>query len=91
MIRLLLKEVCKIQVDNLDLAISGNGYFIVNDGTSDYYTRAGNFYLDQNGDIVNSDGLFLGRMMTKITIPTDAQSFSIGSDGKITLLMQTEH
>ncbi len=71
----------------LDLAISGNGYFIVNDGTSDYYTRAGNFYLDQNGDIVNSDGLFLGSNNTKITIPTDAQSFSVGSDGKISVVL----
>ena len=47
----------------LDLMIEGNGYFIVNDGNKDYYTRAGNFYLDKNGDIVNSDGLFLGSKM----------------------------
>ena len=34
----------------LDLAISGNGYFMVNDGISQFYTRAGNFYLDEEGD-----------------------------------------
>lgn len=68
----------------LDLAISGNGYFIVNDGKSDFYTRAGNFYLDQDGSIVNSDGLYLGAMGTgPFKIPSDAQSFSIGTDGSI--------
>src|SRR5699024_10980031 len=37
----------------------GDGMFIVQDGTLDYYTRAGNFYLDDNGQIVNSEGLYL--------------------------------
>ena len=50
----------------MDLAISGNGYFIVNDGISEFYTRAGNFYMDDQGDIVNSDGLYLGVLGTKI-------------------------
>lgn len=41
----------------LDLAItSGDGYFVVNNGGQDYFTRAGNFYLDENGLLVNSDG-----------------------------------
>ena len=40
----------------LDLAIEGNGMFLVTDGTMEYYTRAGNFYLDEDGDIVNADG-----------------------------------
>ncbi|MFJ8256843.1 flagellar basal body rod protein FlgG [Peribacillus asahii] len=66
----------------LDLAISGNGYFQVMDGDTPYYTRAGNFYLDQAGTIVNSEGLILGE--TAITIPQEAQSFSIGADGKVT-------
>jgi flagellar hook protein FlgE len=42
---------------SLDLAISGDGYFIVKQGAQQYYTRAGNFYLDNNGTLVNSDGL----------------------------------
>ncbi|WML52005.1 flagellar basal-body rod protein FlgF [Neobacillus sp. PS3-12] len=41
----------------LDLAVSGDGYFIVKQGDQQYYTRAGNFYLDNNGTLVNSDGL----------------------------------
>ena len=50
-----------IQTTNrdLDIGISGDGYFIVNDGDMSYYTRAGNFYLDQQGNLVNSDGLLV--------------------------------
>lgn len=43
----------------LDFSIEGDGMFIVRDGTSEWYTRAGNFYLDDNGYIVNPDGLYL--------------------------------
>lgn len=45
-----------------DMAISGNGFFIVGDGTGDgaqYYTRAGDFNPDQNGDLRNSAGFYL--------------------------------
>jgi flagellar hook protein FlgE len=38
----------------LDLAISGDGFFRVNDGGSTLYTRAGAFGTDQNGFVVNS-------------------------------------
>ncbi|MCA1053517.1 flagellar hook-basal body complex protein [Rossellomorea aquimaris] len=42
---------------SLDLAISGDGYFVVKQGNVQAYTRAGNFYLDDNGTLVNSDGM----------------------------------
>ncbi|WP_378151727.1 flagellar basal body rod protein FlgG [Chungangia koreensis] len=57
--------------NTLDLAISGDGFFIVADGanidatagtgdfTNPLYTRAGNFYMDNNGYLVNSDGKFV--------------------------------
>lgn len=50
-----------IQTTNrdLDIGISGDGFFIVNDGDLSYYTRAGNFYLDDYGNLVNADGLFV--------------------------------
>jgi flagellar hook protein FlgE len=39
-----------------DLAISGKGFFIVNDASgSSFYTRAVQFYLDENGNLVNPD------------------------------------
>lgn len=40
----------------LDLAIQGNGFFCVTDGTDYYYTRNGVFYIDKNGYIVDSNG-----------------------------------
>ncbi|MGE5446592.1 MAG: flagellar hook-basal body complex protein [Ignavibacteriales bacterium] len=43
----------------LDLAIDGNGFFIVKQGNANAYTRAGQFSLDKNGNIVNPDGLVL--------------------------------
>lgn len=44
---------------SLDLAISGDGFFIVNDGALSYYTRAGNFYLDHHGNLVTADGYYV--------------------------------
>ena len=36
-----------------DLAISGDGFFVISDGDRKYYTRAGSFGLDKNGTLVN--------------------------------------
>ena len=36
-----------------DLAINGDGYFVVADGADLYYTRAGAFTVDRNGSLVN--------------------------------------
>ena len=35
-----------------DLAIRGDGFFVVSDGQRDYYTRAGSFQWDSNGRLV---------------------------------------
>jgi flagellar hook protein FlgE len=47
--------------NGLDLAIDGNGFFMVADPTTAArsYTRAGQFSLDKDGNIVNPDGLRL--------------------------------
>ncbi len=40
-----------------DLAIDGEGFFQVMDGTGNIrYTRAGDFYIDDNGYLLNADG-----------------------------------
>lgn len=41
---------------SLDAAIAGNGYFVVSDGTEQFYTRAGNFALADDGTLVDSNG-----------------------------------
>lgn len=40
--------------NSLDLAINGNGFFVVNDGGSNLYTRAGAFGVDREGYVVNA-------------------------------------
>jgi flagellar hook protein FlgE len=53
--------------NTLDLAISGDGFFAVGNGNGTTptgfnnieYTRAGNFYMDASGYLVNSDGKYV--------------------------------
>ncbi len=52
----------------LDLAISGEGFFVLNDGGQRLYTRAGAFSVDREGFVVNTSGLRL-------------QSYPVGADG----------
>ena len=40
-----------------DLAIEGQGFFVVSDGTRDWYTRDGGFSIDATGKLVNSSGM----------------------------------
>lgn len=40
----------------LDLAIDGNGFFVVADGPQRFYTRAGNFRTDETGNLVDQNG-----------------------------------
>lgn len=40
----------------LDLAITGEGFFMVGDAEAPILTRAGNFSIDANGNLVNSEG-----------------------------------
>ncbi len=42
-----------------DLAIEGNGFFVVGDPTGTYYTRAGQFIMDDEGYLVNPSGFKL--------------------------------
>lgn len=45
--------------NSLDLAISGNGFFVVNNGSGVQYTRAGDFQKNPNGYITTPDGAHL--------------------------------
>lgn len=42
--------------NSLDLAMSGNGFFVINDGGALSYTRAGSFQVDNSGYVVNAKG-----------------------------------
>ncbi|UTW46391.1 flagellar hook protein FlgE [bacterium SCSIO 12696] len=45
--------------NSLDVAINGNGFFILNDSGSEVFTRAGQFGIDRDGFVVNNEGLRL--------------------------------
>ncbi len=70
--------------NNLDMAITGNGFFQVElpDGST-AYTRNGAFKVDGNGSIVNSDGY---KLLPEITIPPNTVTVSIGTDGTVSVL-----
>ncbi len=40
-----------------DMAINGNGFFVVQQGTTQSLTRAGDFHLDNTGNLLTTDGL----------------------------------
>jgi flagellar basal-body rod protein FlgG len=68
----------------LDMAISGDGFFQVEypDGTT-VYTRDGSLRIGGDGRMVTTDGYAI---LPEITIPEDATSVSIGTDGIIEVL-----
>jgi flagellar basal-body rod protein FlgG len=74
------------QTDNpLDLVIQGRGFFQVRRPSGDLaYTRAGNFHLDRDGNLVTVDG---DPLEPQITIPPDAQSVTIASDGTVSYML----
>ncbi|AMQ07225.1 MULTISPECIES: flagellar hook-basal body complex protein [Sporosarcina] len=69
--------------NTLDLAVAGDGFFQVMQGNETMYTRAGNFYMDSSGDLVDGDGRYVQGELGKITIPTTASSMSVGQDGTV--------
>jgi len=72
----------------LDVCIEGDGFFQVLKPNGDIvYSRAGALKMDSNGNIVTSDGYPLE---PAITIPPDAESIAIGSDGTVAVLMAGE-
>lgn len=53
----------------LDLAIQGEGFFALDTPDGPRYTRNGNFRIDDNGDVVNSNGYPVLGTSGKISIP----------------------
>jgi flagellar hook protein FlgE len=57
-----------------DLAIQGDGFFMLSDGSQNQYTRVGSFNLDKNNDLVDSGtGLkVMGTSGVAINVPVNA-------------------
>lgn len=69
----------------LDLAIEGRGFFEISlpDGTN-AFTRDGTFQVNQNGEVVTSQGFTL---QPSVTVPTGAQSVTVGVDGVVSAVL----
>ncbi len=67
----------------LDVAVTGRGFFQITmpDGTT-AYTLDGSFKLDGQGNLVTANGYAL---QPAITIPANAQSITIGTDGIVSV------
>ncbi len=63
----------------LDMAIEGNGFFVVNGSSGQRYTRAGQFQMDKSGNIVDSQGDVLQGYQA------DANGNITGNIGNLTL------
>lgn len=63
-----------------DLAIEGEGYFMLGDGLDTYYTRAGNFDFDRNGTLINrANGLKVqGWQTDDYRVPDDKSPQDLG-------------
>jgi len=72
------------QTENpLDMVIEGSGFFQVRRSNGDLaYTRAGQFHLNNQGQVVTAGG---DAIEPAITIPTDATAITIGTDGTVSV------
>lgn len=67
-----------------DIAIKGNGFFVVNDGGKNYFTRAGAFTFDDDGNLVHSttgykvQGWMADKQGVMNTGPNNMTSLSLG-------------
>ncbi len=71
----------QITENPLDLAITGDGFFQITLPNGEVgYTRSGVFQINENGEIVNTQGY---RMEPSITVPPDAVSVEINENGEV--------
>jgi flagellar basal-body rod protein FlgG len=72
----------------LDVVIQGKGFFQIRRPTGELaYSRAGNFHLDRDGNVVTSDG---NPLEPQITLPPNAQQITIGQDGTVSYTLPNQ-
>lgn len=68
----------------LDVAITGEGYFVIETPSGQKYTRAGSFQISQNSQLVTSSGYkVMGDGGSPLEIAPDALDIVIAADGTI--------
>lgn len=76
--------VLSVTNGELDVAIDGAGYFLVESGAGPILTRAGAFMLSPEGFLVTPEGgLVLDAALAPIAVPPSAGPVSVASDGTL--------
>lgn len=71
--------------NSTDVALQGNGFFVVSDGNDEYLTRAGNFTTDSTGNLVTSNGLrVMGYPASNGIVSTSAAVMPINMSSTLT-------
>lgn len=74
-----------------DLALEGEGFFVVETPDGPRYTRQGSFRLNEQGQLVNGDGfVFQAIGETNILIPPDNPVISVDSQGVVSIGLDQE-
>ncbi|MBN2271156.1 MAG: flagellar hook-basal body complex protein [Sedimentisphaerales bacterium] len=66
--------------NSLDLAIEGEGYFVLSDGSSNVYTRAGAFAVDADSNLVDPS---TGYLVQRIGSVGESDGFQTGGDSNV--------
>lgn len=67
--------------NKLDLAIDGDGFFLLSDDEGkEYLTRAGNFSINEDGDVVSSNGKYLMADGARLNIAKNMDGDTFNSD-----------
>lgn len=67
----------------LDLAIQGEGYFVIKTGQGDRYTRAGRLMIDGSGGIVTPAGEPIMGKSGPLRVPPNDGEVSVAADGTV--------
>jgi flagellar basal-body rod protein FlgF len=67
----------------LDLALPGDGFFVVQTGRGERYTRAGHFALSPDGTVVDTDGNPVVGEDGPLQVPPDSREIAVAGDGTI--------
>ena len=69
----------------LDVAIHGDGFFVVNTPNGTRYTRKGHFEMDANRQLVSADGAAIQGDSGPISVPQDALDITVAEDGTVSV------
>ncbi|MCD6392359.1 MAG: flagellar hook-basal body complex protein [Planctomycetes bacterium] len=66
----------------LDMAVEGEGYFVLSDGSQDIYTRAGTFAVDANSNLVEPS---TGYIVQRVGATGESDGFQTAGDSNISV------